>query len=262
MRSPTIFPSRLWTMVMNQGMLIKTLFLICTTILHMSLRGPLRGERSSRRGSQSDDAKKNTKHTPTTKFTSHPLQSLPFSITQIKHYIQTRPYPPYSNFNMVLENGYGYGYAYENTFLVYTTIFHMSLRGPLRGERSSRRGSQSYDNYSKLTKTLSYIYIPNHNPTLLQFRQSYGYGYGYDFQYTYTFTIHAMVMVMGGYRLWLWMVRVMIFEKVMVMVMGGYRLWLWVIMVMIFEKVMVMIFERVWLYVRSFVYIYVNMIYM
>ena len=149
MASPTTFPSRLWTMVMNQGMLIKTLFLICTTILHMS------------------------------------------------------------------------------------------LRGPLRGERSSRRGSQSYDNYSKLTKTLSYIYIPNHNPTLLQFRQSYGYGYGYDFQYTYTFTIHAMVMVMGGYRLWLW-----------------------VIMVMIFEKVMVMIFERVWLYVRSFVYIYVNMIYM
>ena len=54
----------------------------------MSLRVPLRGERSSQTGSQSDDAKIHTKHTPTTKFTSHPLQSLPFSITQIKHYIQ------------------------------------------------------------------------------------------------------------------------------------------------------------------------------
>ena len=71
--------------------------------------------------------------------------------------------------------GYEPGYAYENTFLIYTTILHMSLRGPLRGERSSRRGSQSYDNYSKLTKhTIIYI-LPNHNLTLLQFTQGYGY---------------------------------------------------------------------------------------
>ena len=74
--------------MLQETPLYKNNLLYKNTIFPMSLRGPLRGERSSQTGSQSDDAKIHTKHTPTTKFTSHPLQSLPFSITQIKHYIQ------------------------------------------------------------------------------------------------------------------------------------------------------------------------------
>ena len=59
--------------------------------------------------------------------------------------------------------------------------------GPYAGSAPPGEGPSLTTITQNSQNTLSYIYIPNHNPTLLQFPQSYGYGYGYDFQYSYVY---------------------------------------------------------------------------
>ena len=88
--------------------------------------------------------------------------------------------------------------------------------GPYAGSAPPGEGPSLTTITQNSQNTLSYIYIPNHNPTLLQFPQSYGYGY--DFQYSSKTYLLDYVKLGHGW------VMVMTFK--MVMVMDGYGLWL------------------------------------